>query len=105
MSVYGCPDSSANDWKYGYLNITFNNTLTLFEHYLGSVGRNQSELSLIELLGPYGPYSIQLNFCGRVKGRDNNVAVWPSGQYGIYGTNPNQSCPLGKVLRFIKPCR
>ena len=97
MSVYGCPDNIANDWKYGYLNITFNRTFTVYEHSREQIGRNGSELGLKELLGPYGAHSIQLNFCGRVKGQDNDVADWPIGQYGLYGTNLNQSCPSGKV--------
>ena len=102
MSVYGCPDRAVNDWKYGYINITFNSTITFFEHPRGPLGRNASDLSLTELLGPYGPNSIQLNFCGREKKEKNEeVFDWPSGQYGVYGTNPNQSCPAGTSCTSI----
>ena len=102
MSVYGCPDNAFNDWKYGYINMTFNSTLTFFEHPRGRLGRNETDLSLTELLGPYGPHSIQLNFCGREKKESSDeVFDWPSGQYGVYGTKPNQSCPIGTSCACI----
>ena len=99
-SVYGCPDKGqeSDTWHYGYMKIGFKQTIQLFESSLGEVGWKNTEFGFLELLGPYGPHSIQLNFCTRVNGCDNNVTLWPSGRYGIYGTK--QGCPSGKIVEI-----
>ena len=95
MSIYGCPEPDMNGWKYGYINISFVQRADLYERHLGIVGWNHSFLML---LGPYGPYSYQLNFCTRVSGNGNiletDTPMWPPGQYSMYGTAAG--CPQGK---------
>lgn len=95
MSVFGCPDPDTNNWQYGYINITFKLTIDLFETSLGRIGNNETDLNFLELLGPYGPHSIQLNFCTHEK-KDYDETGWPSGQYGVHGTH--NGCPTGKLI-------
>ena len=95
MSIYGCPELGSSDWKYGYMNISFSHKVDLYERKLGLVGWNHSFLML---LGPYGPYSYQLNFCTKSSGGENSsdsdATRWPAGQYSIYKTN--NRCPTGE---------
>ena len=100
-SVYGCPDPYTDSWYYGYMNITFKQTIQLSESSLGKIGWNGTDLELLELLGPYGQHSIQLNFCGHPDSGDINETEWPSGRYGIYGTM--QKCPSGKLIHLYLP--
>ena len=83
------------------MNITFNSTIDLFETSLGRIKWNHTHLNNLELLGPFGPHSIQLNFCTRVYESDESAAdvVWPDGEYAVYGTH--HGCPSGNVLRVI----
>ena len=94
MSVYGCPDTNVNKWNYGYMNISIKDNIELFETSIGQVLGNGPDWNLLELYGPYGLHSIQLNFCTKVNsGNEYNVAEWPSGQYGVYATQ--SPCPSG----------
>lgn len=100
MSIYGCPEPGRGDWNYGYMNISFSQRADLYERHLGLVGWNQSFLMLV---GPYGPYSYQLNFCTKSSGAGNSsdpdIARWPSGHYSIYGTN--NGCPIGELDKNV----
>ena len=96
-SIYGCPDPSINNWHNGYMNISFKESIALSESYIGRIGWNEVDLNVIELLGPYGSHSIQLNFCSK---RENGSFEWsPSGQYGVYGTV--DGCPQGMLTQFL----
>ena len=107
MSTYGCPDPDINEWKYGYMNISFWHGFELSVPSIGALGWSASNgsLKLFELLGPYGSHSIQLNFCGRfsgngsISGNGSDQTLWPTGMYGIYGTE--QNCPTGKTCRAV----
>ena len=58
------------------------------------------------LLGPYGPYSYQLNFCTRQEsnGADNATAGhWPPGKFSVYATD--EHCPPGECFPFLKMSR
>ena len=105
MSTYGCPDPDINEWKYGYMNISFWQGFELSGPSIGALGWSASNgsLKLFELLGPYGSHSIQLNFCGRVSGNGSDQTLWPTGKYGIYGTE--QNCPSGKTRCAISSAR
>ena len=100
MSVYGCPDPDRTEWKQGYMNISFQQRTELFEMELGRISWHDASL---DLLGPYGPYSFQLNFCHKANdagnGTDADKRAWPSGQYYIYGTK--SGCPQGKCLHTL----
>ena len=49
MSKYGCPDPDINDWKYGYVNVSF---------------RNDVEFEGVDnLMGPFSRRNLQLTFC------------------------------------------
>ena len=97
MSVYGCPEPDMASWKYGYINISFTERTDLYEKTLGSIGWNHSFLML---LGPYGPYSYQLNFCTKDPASSTIAAtdtpMWPPGKYSIYGTAAG--CPEGRDI-------
>ena len=98
-SIYGCPAPSINNWHNGYMNISFKESIALLESYIGRLGWNEVDLNVIELLGPYGSHSIQLNFCSK---RENGSFEWPpSGQYGVYGTE--DGCPQG-ITRLFAYC-
>ena len=100
MSVYGCPDPAVNNWLPGYMNVMFKQTIDLFETSIGRIGWLKPNLwhnymlNVLELLGPYGAHSIQLNFCTHVHHKNDNFTEWPSGQYSVYGTE--YDCPSGK---------
>ena len=105
LSTFGCPNQAINAWKYGYMNISFWQEFELFVPTIGTLGWSASKgsLQLFELLGPYGSHSIQLNFCGRVSGNGSDQTLWPTGEYGIYGTERN--CPSGKITLCNIACR
>ena len=96
MSVYGCPDTSINNWHYGYINISIMPSIELFEVSIGRIGWDGLKLPLLELYGPYGPHSIQLNFCTKTSNNSKqNNTEWPNGLYSIYGTTDD--CPQGEL--------
>ena len=102
MSVYGCPEPDMASWKYGYINISFTERTDLYEKTLGSIGWNHSFLML---LGPYGPYSYQLNFCMKDPASSTiastDTPMWPPGKYSIIGTAAG--CPEGRDILIL--CR
>ena len=94
--VYGCPGPAFNEWNNGYLNVSFKNEILLYEKKLGVVGWDNASLLLI---GPYGPYSYQLNFCTMTSNNSStSEARWPSGIYSIFSTDG--TCPEGGYNRF-----
>ena len=95
MSIFGCSYPASKNWLLGYMNITFKQEIDLYELSQGRIGWNGTDLSLLELQGPYGHRSIQLNFCTSSKTRNNTNIGWPSGRYGIYGTMAG--CPSGEI--------
>ena len=95
MSIFGCAYPTSKNWLLGYMNITFKQEIDLFESSLGRIGWNGTDLTLLELQGPYGHHSIQLNFCTSSKVRNNTNIEWPRGRYGIYGSRAG--CPSGEI--------
>ena len=49
MSKYGCPDPDINDWKHGYVNISF--------------GKDIKLEGVDNLMGPFSRRNFQLTFC------------------------------------------
>ena len=97
LSVYGCPASENNNWKHGYINISFKVDVRLFEKQLGEVGWNAAFLLLA---GPYGHHSYQLNFC--TSSNKGSRARWPIGKYSVFSTDfEYRSCPQGKNYNSI----
>ena len=99
MSTLGCPDPTVNTWRYGYMNISFKDETDLFEMSVGRVGWNGSRMNPIELVGPYGSHSIQLNFCYKFEEEATSKQEWPPGGYSLYGSG--DGCPSGDVVSFI----
>ena len=98
MSTFGCPDPAVNTWHYGYINISFKDETDLFEMSVGRVGWNGSRMNLIELMGPYGSHSIQLNFCYKFEEGATNTQEWPPGGYSLYRSG--DGCPSGEYNRM-----
>ena len=101
MSKYGCNDFDTNSWKYGYLNISFEQKVELNELNIGAVGWNSS----LFILGPFGSYSYQMNFCTKVSGMttsDKIKKTWPQGRYSIFGSW--KGCPSGKLFCCKDKC-
>lgn len=96
-SIYGCNDPEFDQWQHGYINISFMEPVLLFERSKGHIHIETPSL----LLGPYGPRSLQLNFCVKVSEEaDPHAQVateWPPGQYAVYGSE--KGCPKGKTNR------
>ena len=93
MSIYGCSYGDTTNWKYGYMNISFEWPTHIYTKKAGRHWKSQPSF----LLGPYGSHSLQINFCTRVHGvvssTGNTKQRWPLGQYSIYGTEAG--CPGG----------
>ena len=112
IPIDGCPETYNAGWTEGYINISTRvplniwitqNTFT-FEDNAGEANKindtvmfniAKDRLHIPYTLGPYGRYTIQLNFCYKSKHHTNNsMYVWPLGNYSIYGTE--DGCPTGK---------
>lgn len=90
MSIYGCPDPDENVWEYGYINISFTKAVHLYDKGTGQLNWRDP----VKLLGPYGSYSLQMNFCTKVSSfATSQTGKWPDGQFLVYGSE--KGCPEG----------
>ena len=102
MSIYGCPDQELNNWSHGSYNITVSTDQT---YDLEGVNEDGDvfrwKKSDLLLLGPFGGYTFQINFCtkyqtalepetrylyddGHGQQMYLDLAEWPRGEYGIF---------------------
>ena len=94
MSKYGCPDPDINDWKYGYVNISF---------------RNDVEFEGVDnLMGPFSRRNLQLTFCTMTPDDADWIrevtADWPQGNFSVFAGQsgcPDGKCYFSAVNEFI----
>ncbi|MES9882724.1 MAG: hypothetical protein ABW185_17800, partial [Sedimenticola sp.] len=99
---HGCPESWVQGWRTGYLNLTAESPIFDPPPDNDAVGRERmtlAEARMLPILGPYGEYTVQLNFCYKIGAHHNNTSeAWLNGNYAIYGTG--NGCPLG-ICTFL----
>ena len=90
MSKYGCPDPDINDWKHGYVNISF--------------GKDIKLEGVDNLMGPFSRRNFQLTFCTMIPDENDWIrdvtADWPHGNFSVF--EGHSCCPDGKRgMQFI----
>ena len=127
MSIYGCPDQDLNNWDHGSYNITVS---TDNIYHLEGIDETNSafqwNIDDLILLGPFGEYTFQINFCTKVESADTrhvyeddqgqrmylDLDEWPRGEYGVFNAEeklidlyepiPGRSvdirCPKGETV-------
>ena len=107
---YGCPEPLQFGWKEGYINVTSTVPLYMF-------GSQRSKSYLVnnvynrydgrDIIGPFGNYAFQLNFCMKIKNSTNqptrsNISInkWPMGNYSVYSAEDD--CPKGIEMPFFR---
>ena len=118
-SKEGCPESAAFGWRQGYVKFTTTLPLTLVANktsmnilYNGmdnTIWKYQEMLDTKQpddffanyLLGPFGEFSFQINFCFKQMDHPLNAKTggWPSGDYSVYGMA--MQCPQGMIYIII----
>ena len=113
MTKYGCPEPPQYGWTQGYINITSHEPLHMFMSKNNTNGWPISED--INIIGPFGTNSFQLNFCMKLKQYPNHSISdtingseamssdkWPDGNYSVFSVD--KECPKG-VYIYLKVCK
>lgn len=108
MARYGCPESSLQGWREGYIRLAWG------EPQKVQIQSNSSSIDIIDedmfdnfktdhlftdfekyrLFFPTTPNSMTLYFCYKHRSNTVDIGLWPDGNYRIFGTE--KSCPSGK---------
>ena len=120
MPRTGCPEPMAHGWQPGYINFTLKHPLTIQQTTYKPVpevdirndtdtfvNRNVSKtivfprtFSGISILGPFGKYSFQINFCSKMPSKTNSESTdWPTGMISHFGAI--EGCPNSKLSKCI----
>ena len=109
MSIYGCPDQDLNNWHHGSYNITVSTDNIYHLEGVNETGSAfQWNIDDLFLLGPFGDYTFQINFCTKVEsalepetrylyedGQGQQMylelAEWPRGEYGVFNAEAKLS--------------
>jgi hypothetical protein len=101
MPMEGCPETKAQGWEIGYINIT---TAEPFEGEIVYDPERKAWLTFdratyegMKIRGHYGRYNLQMNFC--FKTADHNLTKtenFPDWSIELFGSD--EGCPLGACV-------
>jgi hypothetical protein len=101
MPMEGCPETKAQGWEIGYINITtaepFEGERVYDTARKAWVTIDRATYEGMKIRGPYGPYNLQMNFC--FKTADHNLTKaenFPDWSIEVFGSD--ESCPSGACV-------
>lgn len=109
MTRFGCPESSMQGWREGYIQLAWgepqkvrinSNSSSIDivdEDMFGNFKAEQmfTDFEKYQMFLPTTPNSVTLYFCYKHRSNTSvDTGLWPDENYRIFGTE--KSCPIGK---------